>query len=107
MGGQKKAEDYSLLINQEVFKGVKACVFVGECSKELLKIAQSQNLKNVFLSDNLTDATKSLYDFLKKDGGILLFSPACASFDSYKNFEERGNHFCTIVNELINKDENI
>ena len=57
--------------------------------------------------NNLIDATKSLYENLKKDGGILLFSPACASFDCYKNFEERGNHFCDIVNELINKDENI
>jgi UDP-N-acetylmuramoylalanine--D-glutamate ligase len=35
-----------------------------------------------------------------KDGDIVFFSPASASFDMYKNFEERGKHFCALVNQL-------
>ena len=33
-------------------------------------------------------------------GDVVLFSPACASFDQYKNFEVRGQHFCDLVNSL-------
>ena len=35
-----------------------------------------------------------------KSGDIILLSPACTSFDSYKNFEERGEDFKKIVNSL-------
>ena len=33
-------------------------------------------------------------------GDIVVLSPACASFDLYKNFEDRGNHFKSLVNKL-------
>ncbi len=37
---------------------------------------------------------------LSHKGDNILLSPACASWDMYKNFEERGNHFKSIVNRL-------
>ena len=36
-----------------------------------------------------------------KIGDIVVLSPACASFDLYKNFEERGNHFKSLVNKIV------
>jgi UDP-N-acetylmuramoylalanine--D-glutamate ligase len=39
---------------------------------------------------------------LKEKGNInIIFSPACSSFDQYKNFEQRGNKFKTLVNGII------
>ena len=37
---------------------------------------------------------------LEKKSATVLLSPACSSFDQYKNFEERGDAFCSIVKEL-------
>ena len=44
--------------------------------------------------------TDSEFELLKQQGGVLLFSPACSSFDSYKNFEERGYVFCEIAKKI-------
>jgi len=48
----------------------------------------------------LIDATKKAYSSSNK-GDIILLSPACASFDAYRNFEERGNHFKRIVDDIL------
>ena len=37
----------------------------------------------------------------------ILFSPACSSFDQFKNYEERGNYFKFLVNEAITKNETL
>ncbi len=54
---------------------------------------------NIIHSDNLEQSVKIAHE-LAKDGDIVTLSPACASFDAYPNFEERGNHFKKLVNEL-------
>jgi UDP-N-acetylmuramoylalanine--D-glutamate ligase len=47
----------------------------------------------------LEDALKKIFldNAIKKELLTILFSPACTSFDQYKDFEERGNHFKNIV----------
>ena len=47
----------------------------------------------------MVDAVKSAYDISKK-GDIVLLSPACASFDLFENFEQRGNLFKDQVRKL-------
>ncbi len=47
----------------------------------------------------MEEAVLYAYENSKK-GDIVVLSPACASFDLYENFEERGNHFKRIVNSL-------
>ncbi|MBJ7551816.1 UDP-N-acetylmuramoyl-L-alanine--D-glutamate ligase [Marinomonas ostreistagni] len=48
---------------------------------------------------DLTEVMEAVKSHVK-EGDIVLFSPACASFDQYKNFEARGNHFIDLVNQL-------
>ena len=52
-----------------------------------------------YLEDDFKDAVLKAHS-LAKEGDIVLLSPACASFDAFKNFEERGDTFCAIVRSL-------
>ena len=47
----------------------------------------------------MENAVKKAHE-ISKQGDIIVLSPACASFDLYKNFEERGKDFKNIVNKL-------
>lgn len=64
--------------------------------EELLPILQGDD---VVLGDNMEAMVRSALA-LAQEGDIVLLSPASASFDKYKNFEVRGNHFKEIVNSL-------
>ena len=49
--------------------------------------------------DNLTEATITAYNNSEK-GDVILLSPACASWDQYKCFEDRGNEFKKVINQI-------
>ncbi|MBW0433725.1 UDP-N-acetylmuramoyl-L-alanine--D-glutamate ligase [Leptospira yasudae] len=56
------------------------------------------------VSDNKNQAvSKGIHLSNGAEIGAVVFSPACASFDQYKNFEERGNHFLSLVEKFLNK----
>ena len=64
-----------------------------------IKEFANKNNIDVTVTDNLEEATHAAYN-ISLDGDTILFSPACASWDQYKNFEERGDEFKKIVSEL-------
>lgn len=51
---------------------------------------------DVTVTDNLEEATKAAYN-ISSEGDTILLSPACASWDQFKSFEERGDEFKNIV----------
>lgn len=73
-------------------------VAFGE-SKEKIRDFAIRNGISVMIVDNLREAIHFAYE-QSKEGDIILFSPACASWDQFKDFEERGNAFKEIVNSL-------
>ncbi len=89
LGGQDKGNDYFQI--EKLAKEKVKCIFaIGE-SKE--KIANSfKGIVPVSLHDTLDDATK--YAFKNaKSGDKILLSPACASFDMFKDYKDRGEQF--------------
>ena len=54
---------------------------------------------DVILVESLDSAVSKANEFVK-EGDTVLFAPACASFDMFANFEERGDRFATLVNRL-------
>ncbi len=87
-GGRDKGSDYSLL-NPLLLKKVKALVLFGE-AKDL--IATMVDFTPIYKVTNMKEAVRKAYE-LARAGDICLLSPACSSFDAYRNFEERGEDF--------------
>ena len=77
---------------------VKHIVCYGE-TKDRIKEFADKNDIDVTVTNNLEEATHAAYN-ISLEGDTILLSPACASWDQYKNFEERGDEFKKIVSEL-------
>jgi len=97
LGGVDKGNDYSL-IAELVQEKVKAIVCLGT---DNLKIHEAFASLNIPMADAATaaDAVQAAFHFAEK-GNTVLLSPACASFDLFKNYEDRGNQFKQAVKDL-------
>lgn len=97
LGGIDKGNDYTLL-HDLVKEKVKAIVCMGT---DNMKIHESfKDIVPLMVStDNAKDAVHSAFHFANK-GDVILLSPACASFDLFKNYEDRGNQFKQAIKEL-------
>ena len=63
-------------------------------------MAEKAGIDAIESVDNLDEAVVKAYDF-SNDGDVILLSPACASWDQFKTFEERGDIFIQAVHKLI------
>jgi UDP-N-acetylmuramoylalanine--D-glutamate ligase len=96
-GGVDKGNDYYELL-ELVGKKVKAIICIGTDNSKIHK-AFSKTVKNIIDSKSMLEAVQTAY-FLGKDGDTVLLSPACASFDLFENYEDRGWQFKKYVKEL-------
>jgi UDP-N-acetylmuramoylalanine--D-glutamate ligase len=97
-GGRDKAGDFSQL-RDSVREKVKSLVLIGE-AREKIKQALGDVTDTVMARD-LTDAV-NISRSVAERGDIVLLSPACASFDMFADFEDRGRRFKTIVMGMNN-----
>ena len=97
IGGVDKGNDYSDLIPL-VKNKVKAIICLGKDNTKPIEFF-SNYCDLIVSTNNMKDAVKSAYGFAKQDDTVLL-SPACASFDLFKNFEDRGDKFKEEVRKL-------
>jgi len=96
-GGIDKGNDYSLL-KELVGKKVKSIICIGKDNKKLIDAFQDV-VEFIVEASSMDEAVKyGLYMASRED--VVLLSPACASFDLFENFEERGNKFKNAVARL-------
>ncbi len=97
-GGIDKGNDYNL-IKEEVRKKVRALICLGK-DNEKLKKAFGDVVPVIRETQSVKELVKLALELAKK-GDVVLLSPACASFDLFKNYEDRGDQFRNAVKELI------
>jgi UDP-N-acetylmuramoylalanine--D-glutamate ligase len=97
VGGIDKGNDYSELF-PVVIKKVKAIVCLGKDNKKIVE-AFKDKVPTIVETTSMEEAVRSAY-YLAKKGETVLLSPACASFDLFKNYEDRGRQFKEAVRNL-------
>ena len=101
-GGRDKHVPFDGLA-ETILTRAKALVLTGEAKDQVLAAVKgAAHYRADFpirVTDDFADAVRTARD-LTTAGDIVLLSPACTSFDAFKNFEERGKTFKTIVNSF-------
>ncbi len=106
VGGRRKKTGLDGLEN--FFPHLKHAFLIGESTEDFANWFDQYGMEytRCFKLENaIEDAHKMAQENRGQPGGagVVLLSPACASFDQYKSFEERGNHFADIVNALADQ----
>ncbi|MGB3005443.1 MAG: UDP-N-acetylmuramoyl-L-alanine--D-glutamate ligase [Chitinophagaceae bacterium] len=97
LGGVDKGNDYSL-IEELVKEKVKAIICLGTDNRKLHE-AFGKKVSTIVNTTTAVEAVQAAFHFAEK-GDVVLLSPACASFDLFKNYEDRGGQFKKAVKEL-------
>jgi UDP-N-acetylmuramoylalanine--D-glutamate ligase len=97
LGGIDKGNDYSLIRNL-VKEKVKAIVCMGLDNRKIHDAFQ-QDVPLMVNTSSAQEAVNAAFHFATK-GDTVLLSPACASFDLFKNYEDRGKQFKDAVKDL-------
>ena len=96
-GGLDRGNGFDELVPD--LTAVSGIVLYGETKEKLQETAKVAGVPVIELVNTLEEATKKAYDISKEDD-IILLSPACASWDQFKNFEIRGDEFIQVVENL-------
>ena len=97
VGGVDKGNDYTELANM-VDEKVKAIICLGEHNENIID-AFSSKVDTIVQASNMEEAVSQSYALANKEDVVLL-SPACASFDLFANYEDRGFQFKKQVRNL-------
>jgi UDP-N-acetylmuramoylalanine--D-glutamate ligase len=97
LGGVDKGNDYSL-IAPLIKEKVKAIICLGTDNRKIHE-AFGNIVSTIVNTGGATEAVQAGFHFAEK-GDVVLLSPACASFDLFKNYEDRGEQFKKAVKEL-------
>jgi UDP-N-acetylmuramoylalanine--D-glutamate ligase len=97
VGGQDKGNNYDELV-ELVNEKVKAIVCLGVDNKKIIK-AFKKSVDTIMEASSAAEAVAMSYKLASKGDAVLL-SPACASFDMFKNYEDRGVQFKSAVRGL-------
>lgn len=99
LGGSEKGEDYTLLFESIKLSNVIHVVLTGSSRYNMLDCASRLGVESLTVTEKFECAIK-IANLLARDGDAVLLSPACASFDAFSGFEERGEKFIKVVEDL-------
>ena len=95
LGGSEKKNSFESML-AGFGENIKAAVAIGETKANIVRDAKSAGFENLYTAESFEEAVKKAKG-LAKSGWNVLLSPACASYDMFDNFEQRGEVFKRIV----------
>jgi UDP-N-acetylmuramoylalanine--D-glutamate ligase len=98
VGGRNKGNDFVSFMKKARGR-VRVLIVLGECAEEMAHAADCAGVRRVLRAADLPEAV-GLARNVAFPGEVVLLSPACASWDMFKNYEERGDLFRRLVQEL-------
>lgn len=101
-GGKNKGNDFTEFACKAGARA-RAMVVLGQCAGEMAGAARKAGIENILLAGDFREAVLLAHK-AARPGDVVLLSPACASWDMFNNFEERGDLFKQIVSELAEKE---
>lgn len=96
-GGLDRGNEFDEL--KSSMKNVKAIITFGETAEKIERVAKEIGITTIKRVDNVVSAVPVAFE-LSDEGDCILLSPACASWDQYKTFEQRGDMFMEAVHKL-------
>ena len=97
VGGVDKGNDYTELLSL-VNEKVKAVICLGKDNKKIKNVFEN-TVETLVETESMAEAVKMAYHLTEKGDNVLL-SPACASFDLFENYEDRGRQFKEAIRNL-------
>jgi len=98
-GGLDRGNTFDALIPELKKAPIKAVLLFGQTQKKLLDACEKASIPVIREVENVEAAVPEAFA-LSKPGDVILLSPACASWDQYKSFEQRGDIFIAEVNKF-------
>jgi len=98
LGGSRKGIPFAALARRARAAGVAQAYLIGESADEIAEALAAQGVRFTYSRD-LETAVRDAYGEAEP-GEVVLLSPACASYDQFRDFEERGNRFRELVDSL-------
>lgn len=98
-GGYDKQADFTEMV--KTFEGrVKKVLLLGATAEQIKRTCEENGFTDIIMCSDMEDCVKTAFENAEP-GDVVLLSPACASWDMYKSFEQRGEHFKACVKDLL------
>jgi UDP-N-acetylmuramoylalanine--D-glutamate ligase len=97
-GGLDRGNTFEELV--PFLENVRTLIVFGETAEKLKDAGEQAGIKEIVVTDHVASAVPISYQY-SEEGDTILLSPACASWDQYKNFEVRGKTFTDAVHSLV------
>jgi UDP-N-acetylmuramoylalanine--D-glutamate ligase len=96
LGGSEKGSDFAILSGPAAAKA-RLVLTIGQSAEKIERALSGVEVQRAGTMERAVDAAAAA----ARPGDTVLLSPACASFDQYRNFEERGEHFRSLVLDRV------